>query len=74
MEHKSFVGSKWRDINDSIIKQYLKNAYRVLLTRARQGMVIFIPQGSNKDITRPSIFYDETFNYLKQIGIEEINS
>ncbi|MBT3871192.1 MAG: DUF2075 domain-containing protein [Flavobacteriaceae bacterium] len=73
-KYKSFVGSKWRDINDSINKQYLKNAYRVLLTRARQGMVIFIPQGSNKDITRPSIFYDETFNYLKQIGIEEINS
>ena len=45
-KYKSFVGSKWRDINDSINKQYLKNAYRVLLTRARQGMVIFIPQGS----------------------------
>ena len=73
-KHKSFVGSKWRDINDSIIKQYLKNAYRVLLTRARQGMVIFIPKGSDKDITRPSIFYDETFNYLKQIGIKEIDN
>ena len=73
-KYKSFVGSKWRDINDSINKQYLKNAYRVLLTRARQGMVIFIPKGSDKDITRPSIFYDETFNYLKQIGIKEIDN
>ncbi|WP_348524034.1 DNA/RNA helicase domain-containing protein [Peptoniphilus lacrimalis] len=53
-------------------KLFLKNTYRVLLTRARQGMVIFIPKGCNEDITRQPKFYDGTYNYLKKLGIEEI--
>lgn len=53
-------------------KLYLKNTYRVLLTRARQGMIIFIPKGFREDITRQPKFYDGTYNYLKQIGLEEI--
>jgi len=48
---------------------YLKNAYRVLLTRARQGMVIVVPQGDEDDPTRLPEFYDDTFNYLQSIGI-----
>ena len=48
----------------------MKNAYRVLLTRARQGMVIVIPSGDEEDLTRKPTFYDETFNYLKSIGFE----
>jgi hypothetical protein len=50
----------------------MKNAYRVLLTRARIGMVIFVPEGSLLDKTRAPEFYDCTYNYLKSIGIEEI--
>ena len=53
-------------------KKYLKNAYRVLLTRARQGMVIFVPEDDLKDTTRRSKFYDETYCYLKDIGIKVI--
>jgi DUF2075 family protein len=60
------------NINQEITKEYLKNTYRVLLTRARQGMIIYIPNGSKEDHTRPKKFYDETYNYLKTIGIEEI--
>lgn len=71
-KHQNFKGSKWQNINQEIDKEYLKNTYRVLLTRARQGMVIFIPEGADHDHTRPSSFYDETYNYLKSIGIEEI--
>ena len=67
-----FVGSKWNNIHDEIRKNYLKNAYRVLLTRARQGMIIFIPTGNPEDKTRLPDFYDKTYNYLKKIGIEEI--
>ncbi|MGA2254300.1 MAG: DNA/RNA helicase domain-containing protein [Thermoguttaceae bacterium] len=48
---------------------YLRNAYRVLLTRARQGMVIFIPAGETTDPTRACSFYDSTFNYLTDLGI-----
>ncbi|MGN1104754.1 MAG: DUF2075 domain-containing protein [Candidatus Coproplasma sp.] len=68
--YNKFNGSKWNNINSEINRLYLKNAYRVLLTRARQGMVIYIPEGNAEDKTRQSIFYDETFNYLKDIGIE----
>ncbi|MDB9720540.1 DUF2075 domain-containing protein [Winogradskyella sp.] len=72
-KYQSFKGSRWMNINQEISKEYLKNTYRVLLTRARQGMVIFIPEGSKLDHTRPSCFYDGTYNYLKEIGIEELS-
>lgn len=71
-EYKKFHGNKWINILSSEDKLYLKNTYRVLLTRARQGMVIFIPKGCDDDITRQSKYYDGTFSYLKSIGIEEI--
>lgn len=64
----SFVGSRWNHINKIERKVYLKNAYRVLLTRARQGMVIVVPPGDKDDPTRPPNFYDPTFEYLKNIG------
>jgi hypothetical protein len=63
----SFVGDKWQNIHKADRKQYLKNAYRVLLTRARQGMAIVVPEGSMDDPTRKSSFYDGTWNYLKEI-------
>lgn len=72
-KYQNFKGTKWQNINKDIDKEYLKNTYRVLLTRARQGMVIFIPESSDLDHTRPKNFYDETYNYLKEIGIEEID-
>lgn len=61
-------------------RKYMLNAYRVLLTRARIGMVICVPEGnSNKtvdgfpeDATRLPKFYDGTYEYLKSIGLEEI--
>jgi hypothetical protein len=71
-EYRSFVGNKWQNINKEKRKKYLKNAYRVLLTRARQGMIIVVPAGENEDPTRKPEFYDETFNYLKSIGVEVI--
>ena len=71
-DHYSFAGSKWQRIHKPARKLYLKNAYRVLLTRARQGMVIVIPPGSEEDPTRNPSFYDPTFEYLKSIGFEII--
>ena len=69
-EQFSFVGSKWNHINKAERKLYLKNAYRVLLTRARQGMVIVVPEGDEEDPTRSPEFYDSTFSYLKEIGFD----
>ena len=70
--YKSFKGTKWMNINKSIDQKYKLNAYRVLLTRARQGMVIVIPEGDEKDPTRQSEIYDPTWEYLKDIGIDVI--
>ena len=69
---KKFKGTKWQNINSVDITNYLINSYRVLLTRARQGMIIYIPLGNEEDITRPSFMYDGTFNFFKSIGIQEI--
>jgi hypothetical protein len=71
-KYQNFKGTKWQNINQEVDKEYLKNTYRVLLTRARQGMVVFIPESSDIDHTRPSEFYDGTYKYLKEIGIKEI--
>ena len=68
-EHWSFVGDRWNRINKSERRMYLKNAYRVLLTRARQGMVIFVPEGDRADPTRRPEHYDPTFEYLRTVGI-----
>src|SRR3990167_2002019 len=68
----SFVGNKWQNIHKEERKRYLINAYRVLLTRARQGMVIVLPEGNVEDHTRKPEYYDKTFNYLKSIGIKTL--
>ena len=67
-EHKSFCGDRWNNMLKEDRKRYQKNAYRVLLTRARQGMVIVVPHGDSEDSTRAHEYYDPTFDYLKDIG------
>ena len=71
-ENWSFRGSKWQRINKPERQAYQKNAYRVLLTRARQGMVLFVPKGDDQDHTRPRDYYDSTYKYLKSIGVCEL--
>lgn len=68
-QHWSFRGSRWQRIKADDRKAYLKNAYRVLLTRARQGMVIVVPQGDESDPTRSPEKYDQTFGYLQEVGV-----
>ncbi|MDD9820311.1 MAG: DUF2075 domain-containing protein [Nitrospira sp.] len=70
--HWSFHGDRWKHIHKPERKTYLKNAYRVLLTRARQGMVIVIPEGDSSDPTRNKSYYDPTFDYLCSIGFRTI--
>ena len=71
-KHHSFRGTKWTTIHKATRKTYLKNAYRVLLTRARQGMVVVVPHGDSSDPTRSPAYYDPTYEYLKSIGFPEI--
>lgn len=69
-QFQSFRGDGWTHIRKQERKRYLLNAYRVLLTRARQGMVLFIPPGEPSDPTRAPSLYDDTFGYLSDLGIE----
>ena len=71
-DHNAFKGSKWNKIRSKDAQSYQLNAYRVLMTRARQGMIICVPEGNPDDHTRLPEFYDGTYKYLKSIGIEEI--
>jgi len=68
----SFKGNKWLRINKEERRNYQKNAYRVLLTRARQGMVLVVPEGAPDDHTRQPRFYDSTYEYLRGIGFQEL--
>lgn len=71
-QHWSFCGDRWQKIHKVERQAYLKNAYRVLLTRARQGMVIVIPEGDSTDATRPPEFYDGTYDYLARLGFQSL--
>jgi DUF2075 family protein len=73
-EHWGFRGDKWQRIRKSERQAYLKNAYRVLLTRARQGMVIVVPPGDHSDHTRHPAIYDATYEYLRNLGLPELRS
>lgn len=70
--HREFRDTQWRHVRKAERQSYLRNAYRVLLTRARQGMVIFVPEGDGVDATRSPAFYDETYRYLRSLGLPEL--
>lgn len=70
--YRDFTGTKWNRIRSAVAQRYRLNAYRVLLTRARQGMVIVVPEGDTSDPTRDPSFYDPTWNYLSSTGLPEV--
>nr|WP_315017094.1 DUF2075 domain-containing protein [uncultured Campylobacter sp.] len=69
-EYYNFKGTKWQKVNKEENMLYLKNSYRVLLTRARQGFIIFVPRGDEGDPTMNPKFYDGVYEYLCSIGIK----
>lgn len=71
-EYWQFKGTKWQSIKKHSDQNYLMNSYRVLLTRARQGMVIYVPMGNDDDPTRPKRFFNDTYEYLISCGIQSI--
>lgn len=72
--HHSFIGDRWTNIHKDDRRAYLVNAYRVLLTRARQGTVIVVPPGDADDRTRASAFYDPVYSYLRAVGVPVLSS
>ena len=65
-----FSGNRWNNVSSEERQLYLKNAYRVLLTRARQGMALFVPHGNDEDHSRKCAYYDGIYHYLESIGLE----
>ncbi len=70
---RAFRGTKWQSVQNERGIRYAKNKYRVLLTRAREGMLIYIPKGDSKDQTRPPAEYDAIANHLSSCGLSEIS-
>lgn len=68
----NFSGSKWQSVHVREKQKYIANSYRVLLTRGRQGIVIFLPEGDDLDHTRQKAYYDQTYGFLLSCGIEEV--
>lgn len=69
-----FKGTRWQAVKEETRKTYIANAYRVLLTRGRQGMVVFVPKGSDNDATRTPGVYQAIYNYLKDCGFDSLES
>ena len=74
-DYYSFRGTKWNRRNKPEQKRYLLNSYRVLLTRARQGMILFVPKGVDPEVdeTRNAEYYNNIYSYLLKCGIEELS-
>ena len=69
-----FKGTRWQMVTAAERQLYVANSYRVLLTRSRQGMVVFVPEGSAEDATRPPKLYDEIFDFLVSCGFSLLQS
>jgi hypothetical protein len=61
--------TKWNPIKNPEKRTYRQNAYRVLLTRARQGMIIFVPRGNPADPSNSPSEFEDTANYLIDCGV-----
>ena len=72
--HRRFAGNAWAFIQDGAVRGYLVNKYRVLMTRAREGMIIWVPKGDPSDPTRSPIQFDETAAYLESCGASPLRT
>ena len=70
--YRAFKGTNWQNIRQENEQRYRLNAYRVLLTRARQGLVIVVPEGDSIDHTRKPAFYNPTWIYLQSVGLDRL--
>lgn len=66
-------GSVWQQVRDPLKLQFVTNRYRVLLTRARQGTVIYVPRGAESDSTRPPGLFDATADFLLRCGVRPLD-
>ncbi len=67
-----FKGTRWQAVNAATRQAYVANSYRVLLTRARQGLIVFVPEGDGEDTTRPAVAYDSIYDFLRKCGFRRL--
>jgi hypothetical protein len=67
-QFRQFKGTSWQSVQKAATREFIRNKYRVLLTRAREGLVIWIPEGSAEDETRPPAWFDLTADFLARSG------
>jgi len=65
---RRLIGSAWQQVQKSVTQEFIRNKYRVLLTRAREGLVIWVPEGDATDLTRDPMRLNETAQYLQACG------
>ena len=70
--YRNFVGKKWQAVSSPIDRAYLINTYRVLLTRAREGTIVWVPRGDASDETRLPASFQATADFLVRCGLAEI--
>jgi hypothetical protein len=66
---RRFTGTRWQTVGQDLARAYLFNKYRVLLTRAREGMVLWVPPGEGGDPTRDPSLLDATASFLQAAGV-----
>ena len=69
---RAFNWTRWQTVRDATRRQYMLNKYRVLLTRGREVMIIWVPKGDSSDWTRPASSYDAIAVYLLSCGVSEV--
>ncbi len=72
-EYNRFSGTAWQNVNQARTRQYILNKYRVLMTRAREGMVIYVSKGDPADPTRPPSRYDAIASFLRRCGVVDLD-
>jgi len=71
-DYRKFRGARWQVCRSESEQAYIRNRYRVLLTRARSGMVIWVPSGSVADSTRDPIRFERVYRYLTNAGVPDV--
>lgn len=69
---RKLIGPKWNNMKNARDQRYLLNSYRVLMTRAREGMIIWVPRGSSTDSTQDPAGFDRTAQFLVESGLQEV--
>lgn len=69
-QYRQFRGNKWVNVNGDR-QRFVTNSYRVMMTRGREGLAIWVPAGSNEDPTREPKLFDDTANFLLRCGAKQ---